>query len=175
MTPERRRALVVFESVFGNTRQIAEAIAGGLKEHFDVQLAEAAAKPSPAGAALIVVGGPIHALGMSKPATREEAAKQAREFGHLEVSTRPGIREWLSELPPTAQHVDAAVFDTAVKVGWFVIGSAARGEASILEKKGYSIAGRPEHFLVKDVDGPLVPGELERAKAWGEGLGDLLE
>jgi hypothetical protein len=173
MTEPRKRALVVYESIFGNTRKIAEAIAGGLGDQFEVTVSEAAANPSPEGMSLIVVGGPIHAFGMTRPATRTDALRQAEKLGVKDVHTGPGVREWLEHLSTTAAHVDAAVFDTAVKVGWFVIGSAARGEASLLASKGYSVTGRPQHFFVKDMDGPLMPGELERARAWGQGMAEL--
>ncbi|MBL8924279.1 MAG: hypothetical protein JNJ54_35855 [Myxococcaceae bacterium] len=173
MTEPRRRALVVFETIFGNTRQIAEAIAAGLAAHFEVTLAEASANPSPEGMSLIVVGGPIHAFGMSRPTTRENAEAQAEKLGIKDVHTGAGVREWLERLPPATGQVDAATFDTAVKVGWFVIGSAARGEASLLSARGYTMTGRPQHFFVKDMDGPLMPGELERARAWGQGVAEL--
>lgn len=174
MTEPRKRALVVYESIFGNTRKIAEAIAAGLEPGYEVTLVEAAANPSPEGASLIVVGGPIHAFGMTRPSTRENAEREAEKLGLKDVHARPGVREWLEHLQPAASQVDAVAFDTAVKVGWFVIGSAARGEASLLASKGYSMAGRPQHFFVKDMDGPLMPGELERARAWGQGVAELM-
>jgi hypothetical protein len=53
---------------------------------------------------------------------------------------------------------------------WFPTGSAAKGEAAALERAGYRLATSPEHFLVQDKHGPLVAGELERARAWGASL-----
>src|SRR5690606_14826892 len=69
------RALVAFESMFGNTGLIAEAIADGLARHGEVETAEVGTAPVllPAEVDLLVVGGPTHAFGMSRPGTRSSA------------------------------------------------------------------------------------------------------
>ena len=78
MVEPRKKALVVFETLFGNTRKVAEAVGAGLKERFDVTVVDVLdAKPSPGDVALLIVGGPIHAFSMSRQATRDEALKQA--------------------------------------------------------------------------------------------------
>ena len=72
-------ALVVFESMYGNTRAIAEAIAAGLSTRMSVEVKEVGVAPEMIGedVALLVVGGPTHAHGMSKPETRHTAAERA--------------------------------------------------------------------------------------------------
>ena len=73
------RTLVVYESMFGNTQAIAHAIADGLSLHHDVTLEEVGLAPERLDddIVLLVVGGPTHALGMSRPETRADAAAQA--------------------------------------------------------------------------------------------------
>jgi hypothetical protein len=65
------RALVVVESVFGNTRRIAEAISSCLSTQIDVRMVDVAEAPTElAGIDLVVVGGPTHAFGMTRLSTR---------------------------------------------------------------------------------------------------------
>lgn len=183
MTAPRLKSLVVYESIFGNTRMIAEAIGRGLQELYDVEVVEVGKAGSvPEGVDLLVVGGPIHAFGMTRESTREDARKQAAGRGKEVVSRGPGIREWLEGLPMNPGDVTAAAFDTAVKMRWFPVGSAARGEAARLRARRYQVLAAPEHFYVKDVDGPLLDGEVERAEAWARrlavhaaGVGNSLE
>lgn len=168
MLPMPPRALVVYESIFGNTKHVAEAIGRGLASRYDVALLEVSHAPAaPEGYQLLVVGGPIHAFGMTRDATRQDARQQAFEKGVPVVSPGVGVREWLAALPAGAAKGPAAAFDTGMKLGWFVVGSAARGEAASLRAHGYALVAPPEHFLVQGVDGPLRDGELERAEAWG--------
>jgi hypothetical protein len=50
------KALVVYESMFGNTASIARAVADGLAAHFEVTLADVSTTPSASGMDLIVAG-----------------------------------------------------------------------------------------------------------------------
>lgn len=168
MSPLPPRALVVYESMFGNTKRIAEAIGWGLASRYDVALLEVSHAPAaPEGYQLLVVGGPIHGFTMSREASRQGARKDAFEKGVPIVSPGLGVREWLAALPPGREKGQAAAFDTGFKLGWFVVGSAARAEASSLRSHGYALVAPPEHFLVKGFDGPLREGEVERAERWG--------
>jgi hypothetical protein len=152
---------------------VAEAVGVGLTERFDVTVVDVLdANPSPADVALLVVGGPIHTFSMSRQSTREEALKQAASLGVLVTPHATGIREWLDQLPPTTTHPAAAAFDTAVRVGWFTVGSAAAAELASLKARGSVVQVRPQHFVVRDVDGPLLAGELDRAMEWGRVLAD---
>jgi hypothetical protein len=161
------KALVVFESIFGNTQHIAEAIAEGLRGEVEV-VEVGKARAEIAGVDLLVVGGPTHAWGMSRAMTRSGARDQAAKAGTKPVSEGEGVRDWLARLGEPRGTVAAAAFDTAIqKTGWFPSGSAAKGEAGFLRGKGYRLIAEPEQFLVKGIDGPLLDGELERAKAWG--------
>lgn len=165
------RALIVVESMYGNTRTVATAVAEGLGTHMAVDVVEVAEAPGaiPGDVSLLVVGGPTHAHGMSKPDSRRSAAKRAL------VPFRTGIREWLDQLAPAAAGIPAAAFDTRIKGPAFLWGSAAQGAAKELRRLGFEAVVEPASFLVKGPMGPvvdvLVPGELERARAWGERLG----
>ena len=90
------RALVVYESMFGNTRLVAEAVADGLSSVLDVDVVEVAAAPTSFDdVELLVVGGPTHAFGMTRQRTRDDARRQAEQSGHEVVSMGIGMREWL--------------------------------------------------------------------------------
>lgn len=164
------RALVVYESMYGATRDVARAIADGLGSHLAVAIAEVADAPArlSADVGLLVVGGPTHARGMTKAASRAEAVQRAGD--RALVSRGGGIREWLAELERD-RPVAAAAFDTRFASPSPLWGSAARGAAARLEQLGFAPAGEPESFLVSGPRGShaakLLPGELHRARAWG--------
>jgi hypothetical protein len=98
------RGLVVFESMFGNTQVIANSVADGLAPRMQVDLMEVGVAPTAldGDVDLLVVGGPTHAFGMSRPGTRQSAAQQSQRGL---VSARTGLREWLGRLPGTSRHV----------------------------------------------------------------------
>ena len=164
------RALVVFESMFGNTQKVAEAVAEGLSSRIPTNLLEvgAASDVIADDVDLLVVGGPTHAFGMSRPRTREDAARQAG--GHV-VSERTGLREWLASLERRNGNVAAVAFDTRIDKPR-VPGSAARGAEKRLRKLGVRIAAPSQSFYVTGVAGPLVDGETERARRWGRTLAE---
>ena len=97
------KALVVYESMFGNTEQLARAVAAGLGESVDVQVTEvtdAPTEPDPE-VALIVAGGPTHAFSMSRESTRADAISKGAHEGEREF----GLREWMAALP-YGQHAE---------------------------------------------------------------------
>jgi hypothetical protein len=120
---------------------------------------------------LLVVGGPTHAFGLSRPATREAAARQAAGAGSPAASTAPsdGLREWLADLPRPSRAVVGVAFDTRIKKA-FVPGSAARRAAKRLHRLGLQRLSEPETFWVEDSEGPLREGETDRARRWAEQL-----
>ena len=166
------RALVVYESMFGNTELVASAIATGLGRHMEVATADVAEAPAPDGHVdLIVVGGPTHAFSMTRASTREEARRQGAKQG----SETTGIREWLEQLHDGRHTELVATFDTRVERVRRLPGSAARKAAHVAHRSGYEGAAKPVSFYVVDTPGPLVDGELERAEAWGDQLGADVE
>ena len=163
------KALVVYESMFGNTRRVAEEIARGIGDAAEVVLCdvdEAPAAPDP-DLDLLVVGGPTHAFSMSRRSTREDA----RDRGPHVEGGETGIREWLGGLPRGRHTGTVAAFDTRVEKVRRLPGSAAKAAARVLRRSGYAEAAAPESFYVLDIDGPLAPGELARAHGFGARLG----
>jgi hypothetical protein len=168
------RAVVVYESMFGDTRQVAEAIGDGLGLTFEVTVVpvDRVATDQLRGVDLLVVGGPTHVRGMSRPKTREGAAQQAAQpesgISMEPGATGPGLREWLSTLTDAPPH--AAAFDTRVHMSPLLSGRAAPKIAHVLQRSGCHLLAQPESFLVTTKQPALVAGEWERARAWGQTL-----
>jgi hypothetical protein len=166
------RIAVVYESLYGNTRRIAEAVAEGLRTAAEVSLVEVrdAGPETVASVDLLVVGGPTHIHGMSSRVSRKGAADDARKKeGRTEPHVQgPPLREWLDSLD-RARGARAAAFDTRLDKPKLLVGSAAKGIARRLRHLGYELVAE-ESFLVADAEGPLLPEEVERARAWGESL-----
>ena len=161
------KALVIVESLFGNTRAVADAIARGLAGSMAVETVDVADAPAALhDVDLLVIGGPTHALGLTSPASRRAAADQSG--GTLGVP-ETGLRERMKELPPGA-GIALATFDT--RMGWFWLpGSAASKAARMLRRRGYRLVDRPQSFRVAGTSGPLTDGEAARAERWGADLG----
>jgi hypothetical protein len=161
-------AVVVFESMFGNTQQIANAVTEGLSRHLPVEQVEVGTAPMIIGddVELLVVGGPTHAFGLSRPGTRQSAAQQAEDGL---VSRGMGLREWLDTLPKGSSHVAVAAFDTRISRPRLP-GSAAAAAEKRLRRLGFRVLARFQSFFVEGTTGPLARGELERARRWGEEL-----
>jgi hypothetical protein len=168
------KALVVYESMYGNTHEIAEAIAEGLGEVADVRLVPVSEatealvdKPD-----LVVVGGPTHVHGMSRAGTRKAAIADADKPGRdLTVdpgADGPGVRDFLDSIG--ALHAKAAAFDTRLRARAWLTGRASKGIARGLRQRGCSLVAGPESFLVTK-DNVVVTGEAERARQWGTSLG----
>jgi flavodoxin len=161
------QALVIYESMFGNTAAVADALGEELRIRMPVSVLEVARAPRelPDGVSLLVVGGPTHAFGMSRPNTRRDAVAR----GAWKHAAATGIREWLGGLE-AGHGIRAACFDTRVDKRW-VPGSAARGALQQLARKGFDTAPGRKSFFVGSITGPLADGELERAREWGRELG----
>jgi hypothetical protein len=153
--------------MFGNTQAVARAVAEGLRDRMEVEVHEVTQAPLPIAEPvdLIVVGGPTHAFSMSRPATRAQALQQGATLGDEGL----GLREWLAHLRKGAHSELVAAFDTRVDKARWLPGSAAKKAAKVARSLGYAPAGK-ESFYVVDTSGPLVPDELERARAWGREL-----
>jgi hypothetical protein len=156
------RALVVYESMFGNTERIAHAIADGLGERFEVTVVEVDSAPDtlPDDVGLLVVGGPTHAFGLSRSSTRADAVKQAAPDGV--VSRGRGLREWLGDLKPSP-GLPAAAFDTHIDKRF--PGSASGAVRRRLQARGYDVR-ETRSFHVTGTAGPLVAGEEAAARDW---------
>ena len=167
-----KNVLVVYESMFGGTRQVAEAVADGLRRSTRCTLVEVGAAPTVVDndVDLLVIGAPTHAFGLSTPATRHEAQN---ETSTPVISRDLGVREWLAALVLLSPNTRTAAFDTHVKQRW-VPGSAAHKIAHSLAHKGLTRVHEPVSFRVDGTTGPLLDGELARAQQWGAELGRSL-
>ena len=160
-------ALIVTESLFGNTLAIAEAIGHGIAAVQGAGLVRVLhASEAPPELApdvdLLVVGAPTHLLSLPNAGSRHDAA------GRGATLIRPtGVREWIDSItiPP---GVRVATFDTSIpsRVG---LGTAAGAAALALRERGADTTVGPS-FFVTGMEGPLADGELGRATAWGREL-----
>lgn len=143
------KTIVVYDSVYGNTKTIAEAIAGALPGEVRLQAASGAGTSGLEAGDLLVVGAPTQG---GRPT---EAAK-----GFLDrLSALAGVR--------------VASFDTRLTAKWVrIFGYAALKIAAALKEKGGTPVGSPGAFLVQGKEGPLVEGEVERAAAWAREIAD---
>ncbi len=170
------RALIVYESMFGSTRQVAEAIGNGLGP--DALVVGVDAAPAVLDDFdLVVVGGPTHAWGMSWPSTRRSApVRVAKPENDLVLEpgadTGPGVREWLKTVGDS--HAKAAAFDTRINSRVLFTGRASKAVARQLSRHGLSVVVPPESFLVNSKS-HLLPGEIERARRWGEQLTTVVD
>lgn len=164
------RIQLVFESMFGNTKQVAEAVADGMSGVAEVTVDDVAEAPRELSAdvAALVVGGPTHAFSMSRLSTRREAAGRGAAEGDVPI----GIREWMQALPDPGHPVVFVAFDTKVDMP-LMPGAASHSATRYARKRGFRVL-EPQSFLVEGYEGPLVEGELERARRWGEGVGRVI-
>ncbi len=163
------KAIVVYESHWGNTAAIARAIAEGLGPAARALSTGEADDTALAGADLIVAGAPL--LGFSLPTeamVKSLAANQVRDPTPPDLS-HPAMRTWLEAL--SKGNGRAAAFETRI---WWSPGSAAKTILTKLAEKGYTPTAGPQRFIVRGKYGPLRGGELERARGWGAELARAL-
>jgi flavodoxin len=141
------KAHVVYDSAYGNTKSVAEAIAGSLEALQATAVPVADFKlPDLAEGDLLVVGSPINGW---RPT--------------------PKITELLKTLGEgRLKGVKAAAFDTRVRL--FIHGDAAKKMTESLKAGGAEIVSQPMPFYVKGSEGPLRSGELDKAATWAKDL-----
>ena len=165
------KAVVVYESLWGNTAAVAGAIAEGIGAHAQALSTAEATGEAICGVDLIVAGSPV--LGFKLPTEKMREGARSNPGGRpprpADLS-HPSLRSWLETLP--AGHGRSAAFDTQVR-GPF--GKAAPKIAEALEKAGYARLADPVGFTVAGKFGPLRKGELERARRWGSELAAAME
>ena len=168
------RALVVYESMFGNTHLVADAIARGLASAADVVVVpvDQADEQLAQGCDLLVVGGPTHVHGMTRERTRGSAVDMAEKPDSGLVldpdAEGEGLREWFESVGDG--HGLAAAFDTRAHGPAILTGRASRGIARKLRRHGFEVVVEPESFLVSGKVTHLDAGEEQRAQDWGRSL-----
>jgi flavodoxin I len=159
-----KKTLVIYDSAFGNTEKVAQAMGEALASQTDVEVRRVTdVRPEELkGLDLLIVGSPV------------------QRFTAL-----PTINEFLNSIPAQGlAGVKVAAFDTRILIedvessfarailGFFVriFGYAAEPIADKLAKKGGEGTVPPAGFLVEDTEGPMKPGELERAAQWAQAV-----
>ena len=153
---------VLYDSQYGNTKKIAEAIAAAFPKPHSVKVfpvEEVDHSDCCKTIDLLFVGSPTQG---GRPTN--------------------GLSEFLNDIPPEElKGLKFAAFDTRMAiqdVNWFLrfvmgrVGFAAPKIAKILVAKGGKLAAPPEGFIVTGKEGPLKDNELTRAKAWASSLSD---
>lgn len=171
MTTRAPSALVVYESMFDNTAQTADAVVRGLRraglEAHAVPVTSLAST-GPVEVDLLAVGAPTHAFTLSRPESRSDAVRR----GAAADRARIGLREWIDRAVPGRFGTDrVVVFDTRIGRVRRLPLSAARTAARLLRRRGFQVMRKPVGFTVEQIQGPLRPGELARAERWGQLMG----
>jgi flavodoxin len=156
------KAMIVYDSLYGNTERIAQAIGHALGSREEVEIRRVSdVKPEQlAGLELLIVGSPTQRF-------RPTAA----------------INNLLKSIPKNGMRgVKVAAFDTRLAVSdiektpvlaYFVrlfgrSAYAAKPISGRLTKRGGELIIPPEGFFVHGMQGPLQEGELERAADWAK-------
>ena len=151
------KALVVYDSKFGNTERIAQVIGNALGSSYQVEVLQVGTIVPDhfEDLELLIVGSPT------------------QRFNPTE-----SIKNFLKDLPPSGlKGIKVAAFDTRLTIedieevailSFFVriFGYAVKSIANGLKRKGGEPVLPPEGFYVQGMEGPLVEGEIERAEAW---------
>jgi len=172
------RVVIGYESMYGNTRRVAEAVAAGFAPGHDLRIEPIAnVDPTDPDLDVLVIGVPTHAHGLPRPSSRRAAADGARtkqDVHQLEPSAdAPGVREWLERLPDQVTF-NSAAFDTRFRPPGWLVGHPARRISRVLHRHGATVLAPPASFFI-DKHEELVTGELERAQEWGSHLCRLAE
>jgi len=151
------KALIIYDSMYGNTEKIAQAIGEGLTGEVKVVRVGDVNPSELKTCDLLILGSPVHG-GRATPA----------------------LDTFIKELPADSlQGKSVAAFDTrfeaeekgvGLRLLMSVIRYAAPRLAKAMEKKGGKLVAEPEGFIVEEKEGPLKEGELERASKWAAQL-----
>jgi hypothetical protein len=163
------KAVVVYESHWGNTAAVARAIASGLGPETPVLATDEATGSVLADADLIVAGAPVIAFRLATDSMRDQIAEDAKAPSRPDLA-HPSMRDWLDHLPAGKAH--AAAFET--RLHWSpggVTGAIERG----LQTAGYRRISKGRRFFVTGSYGPMRDGELEAARAWGYELAQAVK
>ncbi len=143
--------LVVFDSYFGNTQKVAEAIGELLGA--TVKKVDQVDPSDLDGLKVLLVGSPTRAF-----------------------NPTPNTMNFLKDQKGNLNGVKGSVFDTRIPIdkadsGFLrfmirLFGYADAKLAKAFNRTGAELAIEPAGFAVMDSEGPLAEGELDRAMAW---------
>lgn len=160
------KAMVIYDSQYGNTAQVAQAIAAALGQALEdpgLVALHRVGEASPdqlVGLDLLVVGSPTQ---------RFRATSAMKDFlKSIPKNALAGVKVAGFDTRLTEEELHAHGPVLSKMVDWF--GYAAEPISHELEKKGGQVAAPAAGFYVEDTEGPLLPGELDRAAAWARQL-----
>ncbi len=152
------KVLVIYDSFFGNTEQIAQAIGNALGSQEDVGTFRVSSvkQEQLTGLELLIVGSP----------TRGFRPTQAITSFLKRTSTDglKGVKVAAFDTRFSTSDIESSALRFIVKTG----GYAAKRIAEKLKESGGALIVPPEGFYVKGEEGPLKEGELERAADWAK-------
>ena len=170
------KAIVVYESLWGNTASVAAAIAEGIGPEARA-MSTAEAVPSVAAEAdLIVAGAPVLGFRLPTDDMRESVLRTEWRAPRPADLSHPSMRSWLASVPRAARSDGTggvaggarfAAFETGL---WWSPGAASKSIGEKLAGLGYAEVCKGRRFVVKGRYGPLRDGELDKARAWGREL-----
>ena len=163
------KAIVVYESHWGNTASIARAIAAGLGPGAAAVSTREASDAVVSGADLLVAGAPVLGFRLPSDGFLASLAANPGDGPRPADFTGPSLRSWLEHLPAGSGR--AAAFETRL---WWSPGGATGAITNGLKRAGYRSFDTPHRFVVRGKYGPLREGELERARQWGAALAEAL-
>lgn len=151
------KTLLIYDSAFGNTKKIADAIKEGLEGEVINLQAEEMNISHLKDCDLLIVGSPTQG---GRPTE--------------------AVSNMLNKIPKgKLEGMGVAAFDTrfsekkqnfGFRILMKVIGFAAEKIASVLVNKGGKLIEDPQGFIVEKKEGPLRSAEFERARLWGSEL-----
>jgi flavodoxin len=143
-------SLIIYHTIYGNTRKLAEAMCTVLGRQGPVQVVNVTAVSHfrTQGVDLIVIGSPTHGRGIP-----------------------PAMRQFLDRLPDGAlRGANVAIFDLRYRRPKLWTGSAADKMVWKLGRLGGRLLVPAESFFIAGSEGPLARGELERAQRWAQDI-----
>jgi flavodoxin len=159
------KAVVVYESLWGNTAAVARAVAEGIGPGTDLVPTDSPPADVVADADLVVAGAPVFGFSLPTEQVREAIARDEADAPVPPDMSHPSLRSWLDALPSGTART--AAFETRI---WW----SPRGATGDIEQRftraGYRTIAKAKKFVVEGKYGPLRDGELERARQWGEEL-----
>ncbi len=152
------KVLIVYDSIFGNTEQIALAISNSLgsKENAETCRVSKMKPEQLNGLGLLIVGSPTRAFRPTKAITNFLKKISSNSLKSVKIAA--------FDTRISTADINSRLLNVLVKL----FGYAAKPIADKLEKKGGGLVIPPEGFFVKDSEGPLKDGELKRATDWAK-------
>ena len=152
------KTLIVYDSFFGNTEQIALAIRDSLDSKENIGACRISdLKPEQFdGVTFLIVGSPTRQFNPTKAIT---------DFlNRIPLNGLQGVKVLAFDTRIAPADANSRVYNIMAKL----FGYAAKPIADKLVEKGGALILPPEGFIVRDTKGPLKDGELERAADWAK-------